>query len=212
MGCIVQLVWVVLYNPLIKVTPRAGMSHRSGLTSISKFLSLVLRHEPQAIGLTLDEAGWAGVDELLAKAAAAGRPISRDMLAEVVRSSDKQRFAFSADGLRIRANQGHSVDVALGLAAATPPDTLFHGTASRFLAAILQAGLDKRQRHHVHLTHDLATARAVGQRYGTPVVLEIDAARLCADGHVFHRSANGVWLVDHVPADYLKVHQAESRA
>jgi putative RNA 2'-phosphotransferase len=188
------------------------MTPPSEPTSISKFLSLVLRHKPQSIGLVLDEAGWAGVDELLAKAAAAGRHISRDALVEVVRNSDKQRFAFSTDGLRIRANQGHSVDVTLGLEAATPPDTLFHGTASRFLAAILSTGLDKRQRHHVHLTHDPATARAVGQRYGAPVVLEIDAARLCADGHVFHRSANGVWLVDHVPPAYLKVHITESRA
>jgi putative RNA 2'-phosphotransferase len=188
------------------------MTQPSELTSISKFLSLVLRHKPQSIGLTLDEAGWAGVDELLAKAAAAGRPIARDVLAEVVGSSDKQRFALSADGLHIRANQGHSIDVALGLDPATPPGTLFHGTASRFLAAILGTGLDKRQRHHVHLAHDPATARAVGQRYGAPVVLEIDAARLCTDGHVFYRSANGVWLVDHVPPAYLKVHTPESQA
>lgn len=188
------------------------MPLRSELMSISKFLSLVLRHRPQSIGLVLDDAGWAGIEDLLAKAAAAGRPLSRDTLAEVVRSSDKQRFAISADGLRIRANQGHSIDVALGLATATPPDVLFHGTASRFLAAILATGLDKRQRHHVHLSHDLATARAVGQRYGTPVVLQVDAARMCADGHVFHRSANGVWLVAHVPAAHLKVHQNESKA
>jgi putative RNA 2'-phosphotransferase len=194
------------------MNPLAGMTQPSELTSISKFLSLVLRHKPQSIGLTLDDAGWTGIEELLAKATAAGRCISRDALAEVVRSSDKQRFAVSADGLRIRANQGHSVAVSLGLDAATPPDTLFHGTASRFLAAILDTGLDKLQRHHVHLTHDPATARAVGQRYGAPVVLEIDAARLCADGHVFHRSANGVWLVDHVPPAYLKVHTTESRA
>ncbi len=188
------------------------MTQPSELTSISKFLSLVLRHKPQSIGLVLDEAGWAGVDELLAKAAAAGRRLSRDTLAEVVGRSDKQRFALSADGLRIRANQGHSIDVALGLDPATPPGTLFHGTASRFLAAILGTGLDKRQRHHVHLTHDPATARAVGQRYGAPVVLEIDAARLGTDGHVFYRSANGVWLVDHVPPAYLKVHTTESQA
>jgi len=188
------------------------MTRQSELTSISKFLSLVLRHKPQSIGLTLDEAGWAGVDELLAKAATAGRRLSRDALAEVVGSSDKQRFALSADGLRIRASQGHSIDVALGLDPATPPDTLFHGTASRFLAAIQSTGLDKRQRHHVHLSHDPATARAVGQRHGTPVVLEIDAARLCTDGHVFYRSANGVWLVDHVPPAYLKVLTPESQA
>lgn len=182
------------------------MTPNPELRSLSKFLSLVLRHKPQSIGLVLDAAGWASIEELLSRAAAAGRRISRDALAEVVVSSDKQRFALSADGLRIRANQGHSIDVALGLDAATPPDTLFHGTASRFLVAILSAGLDKRQRHHVHLTHDPATARAVGQRYGVPVVLGVDAARLHTDGHVFYRSANGVWLVDHVPPAYLKVH------
>ena len=188
------------------------MTHPSELTSISKFLSLVLRHQPQSIGLVLDEAGWAGIEDLMAKAAAAGRRFSRDTLAEVVRSSDKQRFALSADGLRIRANQGHSIDVALGLEAAMPPDVLFHGTASRFLAAILATGLDKRQRHHVHLTHDLATAQAVGRRYGTLVVLDIDAARMRADGHAFYRSANGVWLVEHVPPAYLKAHDIESQA
>ena len=188
------------------------MTRPPELTSISKFLSLVLRHKPHSIGLVLDDAGWAGVEDLMAKAAAAGRRFSRDTLAEVVRSSDKQRFAFSADGLRIRANQGHSIDVALGLEAAMPPDVLFHGTASRVLAAILSTGLDKRQRHHVHLTHDLATAMAVGRRYGAPVVLEIDAARMHADGHAFHRSANGVWLVEHVPPACLKVHDIGSQA
>ena len=126
------------------------------------------------------------------------------------------RTSFLVAGARLKLS--HRAEVALRyapvctLSAIIVPDVLFHGTASRFLAAILGTGLDKRQRHHVHLTHDPATARAVGQRYGAPVVLEIDAARLCTDGHVFYRSANGVWLVDHVPPAYLKVHTTESQA
>jgi len=181
------------------------MTTNTELKSISKFLSLVLRHQPDAIGLTLDEAGWTSTDELLAKADAAGKRISREMLQEVVDTSDKKRFAVSADGQRIRANQGHSIDVELGLAPAQPPDVLYHGTASRFLDPILNGGLEKRQRHHVHMTVDLAIARSVGQRYGAVVLLEIAAKRMREDGHVFFRSDNDVWLTDHVPAQYLRV-------
>jgi putative RNA 2'-phosphotransferase len=173
--------------------------------SLSKFLSFVLRHEPQSIGLVLDEAGWADSDELLAKATAAGRPLTRALLHDIVGSSDKQRFSFSADGSRIRANQGHSIDVALGLPPLAPPPVLLHGTATRFLEAILQSGLDKRQRHHVHLTEDAAIARSVGQRYGSVVLLEVDARAMHSDGNLFFRSDNGVWLTDHVPPRYLKV-------
>lgn len=171
----------------------------------SKFLSLVLRHEPQKIGIVLDEAGWVAVDELLAKAAAAGRAMTRAQLAEVVATSDKRRFAFSEDGLRIRASQGHSVAVDLGLPPREPPPELWHGTASRSIASILRTGLDKRARHHVHLTADRATAVAVGARYGVPVLLRVAAAAMAADGHVFHCSDNDVWLVDAVPAEYLEV-------
>lgn len=181
------------------------MTKDDELKAISKFLSFVLRHEPQSIGLALDEGGWADVAELLSKAAAAGKRLDRDVLQRVVDSSDKKRFALSADGERIRANQGHSVEVELGFEALVPPHVLYHGTASRFLQAILSDGLDKRQRHHVHLTEDLKTAAAVGQRYGKVVLLEIDAARMSAEGHLFFRSVNGVWLTDAVPATYLRV-------
>lgn len=175
----------------------------SELKSLSQFLSLILRHEPERIGLTLDDAGWAGIDTLLENATASGRQMTRAQLEAVVETSDKKRFAISEDGLRIRANQGHSIDVDLGLLPVAPPAVLYHGTATRFLASIQAAGLDKRQRHHVHLTSDLAVARSVGQRYGVVVVLTVDAARMHADGHVFFRSENGVWLTDTVPAHYL---------
>ena len=170
---------------------------------ISKFLSLVLRHEPERIGLRLDEAGWASVDELLRAAAAAGQSISREVLLDVVATNDKQRFALSPDGTRIRASQGHSIAVELGLTPMTPPPILFHGTASRFLAAILADGLHPAARRYVHLSADEATARRVGQRHGSPVVLRVDAAAMHADGHAFYRSANGVWLTGAVPPRYL---------
>lgn len=181
------------------------MTSKSELTSISKFISLVLRHEPERIGLTLDPAGWVSVDDLLAKAAAAGRAFSRDFLHEIVATSDKQRFALSEDGLRIRANQGHSIEIELGLPAVAPPDVLYHGTATRFTDSILRSGLDRQARHHVHLTRSLDTAIAVGQRYGVPLVLRIDARRMAQLGHEFRCSANGVWLVDQVPPEFLEV-------
>jgi putative RNA 2'-phosphotransferase len=175
------------------------------LTQLSKFLSLVLRHEPERIGLTLDEAGWADVEELLNRCARAGRPINRALLARIVETSDKQRFAFNSDQTRIRANQGHSVPVNLGLSPREPPAHLYHGTASRSLTSILQSGLKRGERHHVHLTETPATATAVGQRYGTPVLLRIDAARMHTDGHRFHCSDNNVWLCDEIPPTYLQV-------
>ena len=181
------------------------MTRQQELTTISKFMSFVLRHQPQSIGLTLDAAGWADVAELLARAATAGRAITRDQLDEVVATNDKRRFALSDDGLRIRANQGHSVDVELGLEPLAPPPALFHGTATRFKASILRTGLDRRSRHHVHLTEDLAIGRAVGSRYGVPVILRIDAAAMAAAGQVFFRSDNAVWLVDSVPARFIEV-------
>ena len=173
------------------------------MTSLSKFLSLVLRHEPQHIGLVLDEAGWVDIGELLRKMGAAGKPLRREQLQHIVDSSDKQRFAISEDGLRIRANQGHSVSVDLGLAPVVPPPRLFHGTATRFLEAIVRDGLVRRERHHVHLSARKDTAAAVGERHGQLVLLEVDAAAMQADGHRFFCSANGVWLTDSVPARYL---------
>ncbi|MBP6628800.1 MAG: RNA 2'-phosphotransferase [Kofleriaceae bacterium] len=173
-------------------------------TAHSKFLSLVLRHQPALIGIVLDDAGWTDVDTLLARAAAHGTRITRAELIELVAASDKQRFALSADGTRIRANQGHSVEVELALAPSTPPALLFHGTAVRFLASIRSGGLVRGARHHVHLSAEVDTAAKVGGRRGQAVVLRVRAGAMAADGHVFYRSANGVWLTDAVPAAYLE--------
>jgi putative RNA 2'-phosphotransferase len=181
------------------------MRNTAELTTISKFMSLVLRHQPQQIGLTLDDAGWASIDALLRLSAVAGRVFSLDDLVDVVTTSDKQRFAISEDGLRIRANQGHTVEIDLGLPAVKPPDMLFHGTARRFLDAILDMGLERRARHHVHLTANRSTAIAVGTRYGAPVLLRVDAKQMAGDGFEFRCSANGVWLAEAVPAKYLEV-------
>jgi putative RNA 2'-phosphotransferase len=169
----------------------------------SKFLSLVLRHDPARIGISLDDAGWTDVSGLLAACARHGYPLTREELAGIVATSDKQRFALSPDGERIRANQGHSVDVDLQLAPADPPATLFHGTIESAIASIRTQGLLRGQRHHVHLSSDIATATRVGGRRGKPVVLTIRAADMAAAGHVFYCSANGVWLVDHVPPTYI---------
>ena len=172
-------------------------------TKISKFLSYVLRHDPAQIGITLDSAGWTDVAALLAASAAHGVSFTRDELTQVVATSDKQRFALSPDGARIRANQGHSVEVELELAPAVPPATLYHGTVDRFLDSIRAHGLIKGERHHVHLSADLATAQKVGGRRGKPVVLVVRAADMVAAGHAFFVSANGVWLTEAVPAAFV---------
>ncbi len=173
-------------------------------TRTSKFLSLVLRHEPEKIGLELDPAGWVSVETLLANLQRAGRAITLAELEEVVATNEKKRFSFSPDGQRIRANQGHSVEVELGYTPQTPPDWLYHGTASRFLDSIGAQGLLKGERHHVHLSLERATAVAVGQRHGRPVVLTIDAAGMIAAGHAFFVSENGVWLTEHVPTQFIQ--------
>ena len=170
---------------------------------ISKFVSLVLRHDPAAAGVVLDANGWADVDALLAGAARAGMPFTAEELRAVVARSDKQRFALSADERRIRANQGHSVAVDLELPPAEPPAVLYHGTVDAHLESILAEGLRKRSRQHVHLSADVETARRVGARRGRPVILAIDAAAMHARGHSFWRSANGVWLADAVPREFL---------
>jgi putative RNA 2'-phosphotransferase len=169
----------------------------------SKFLSLVLRHEPERVGLQLDEAGWVAVDALLEAVNRHGVSLARKQLDHIVASSEKQRFAFSDDGLRIRANQGHSVEVELGYAPATPPDLLYHGTPEKFVAAIRREGLLKMERHHVHLSVDKATTLQVGARRGRPVLLTIRAGDMHRAGHVFYRSANNVWLVDDVPPKFI---------
>jgi putative RNA 2'-phosphotransferase len=169
----------------------------------SKFLSLVLRHQPQLIGITLDGAGWVGVDDLLAACERHGKPIAYDELEELVRESDKQRFALSPDGERIRANQGHSVTVDLQLPPTAPPELLFHGTVGFALDGIRAEGLARGKRHHVHLSRDVATANIVGKRRGAPVILTVRAGEMAAAGHTFYVSENRVWLVEHVPVRFI---------
>jgi putative RNA 2'-phosphotransferase len=171
---------------------------------ISKFLSLVLRHTPEKIAITPDRAGWVAVAELLKACNAAGFPITREELEEVVGTSDKQRFALSDDRLRIRASQGHSIAVELGYQALRPPEVLYHGTARRFLASIKEQGLCKGNRHQVHLSSDEDTAIKVGSRHGKPVVLLIESGRMHKDGFVFFKSENNVWLTEHIPPAYIK--------
>ena len=172
--------------------------------ALSKFLSYVLRHAPQSIGLTLDAQGWAEVDALIARSAAAGQRFDRAMLAELVAANDKKRFTLSPDGTRIRAAQGHSVAVELGLAPSTPPDRLYHGTATRFLAAILAEGLKPGARQKVHLSADRETARRVGLRHGKPAILIVEAGALHLSGQPFWQADNGVWLTDRVDPAFLQ--------
>lgn len=173
------------------------------LVSLSKFLSLILRHEPQRIGVTLDPNGWISVEELLVALKKYGKSVQLAELLQVVAENDKQRFAFSPDGLRIRANQGHSVEVALEYEPSVPPAVLYHGTVRKFLTAIRAQGLLKGSRHHVHLSTRREVALQVGQRRGQPVILTIRAEAMVAAGHTFFRTPNGVWLVDHVPPQFL---------
>jgi putative RNA 2'-phosphotransferase len=174
------------------------------LVTVSKFLSKHLRHDPEALDLTLAPGGWVPVTDLLAAADRVGFPISRAELDQVVRESDKQRFGFDPTGTQVRANQGHSADVDLQLEPVEPPPTLFHGTGEQSVPPILRDGLKKVSRHHVHLSKDVETARKVGARHGKPVVLTVDAAAMRAAGLVFYCSANGVWLTDSVPPEYLR--------
>jgi putative RNA 2'-phosphotransferase len=175
------------------------------MVKISKFLSRHLRHAPADLGLRLAPGGWVEVDALLAGCANAGLPLTRAELDEVVAGSDKHRFAFDETGDRIRANQGHSVEVDLQLEPATPPDVLYHGTSADAVADILQSGLQRMSRHHVHLSTSTPTATKVGARHGKPVVLLVDAAAMHRDGMTFYCSANGVWLVEEVPPQYLRL-------
>jgi putative RNA 2'-phosphotransferase len=170
---------------------------------ISKFLSLVLRHDPGSIGLELDENGWAAVEMLIARSAGKGRVFSLEELEEVVVKNDKQRFSFNGDKTKIRANQGHSVEVELQLEKEIPPITLYHGTVERFLTPIRAEGLQKMSRHHVHLSKDKETAEKVGNRRGPAIILTIRSGEMSKDGFVFYVSSNGVWLTDHVPIKYI---------
>jgi putative RNA 2'-phosphotransferase len=172
-------------------------------TKASKFMSLVLRHDPSAADLTLDANGWARIDSLLAGMNAKGFAVTYDVLMEIVVEDEKRRYAVSDDGLSIRANQGHSIEVDVQLEQVRPPDVLFHGTGERSVDSIRRDGLRPMSRQHVHLSPDVPTATAVGNRHGRPFIFRVDAKAMADAGISFYRSGNGVWLVDHVPPQYL---------
>ena len=173
------------------------------LVKRSRFLSLVLRHDPSAAGVVLDEEGWVNVEELLAGCASVKKKMTREQLDEIVVTNNKRRFAFSNDGLKIRASQGHSVAVDLGMEAVVPPALLFHGTASHFVDAIKKEGIKKRSRQHVHLSLDEETANQVGSRHGEVVILTVNSEAMHADGLAIYCSENGVWLTDEIPVKYI---------
>jgi len=164
----------------------------------SKFLSLVLRHDPGRIGIILDSAGWTLVDNLLIKT-----NLSMDELEYIVEKNNKKRFEFNDDKTKIRASQGHSLNVDLGYEEKDPPETLYHGTAERFIDSIKQKGISKQKRHHVHLSDNISTAKNVGQRHGKSIVIAINSRSMKENGHKFYLSTNGVWLTEFVPVKYI---------
>lgn len=171
---------------------------------LSVFLSLVLRHQPEAAGITLDEHGWADVEDLIQGISGTGRPMDMELLEDIVRTDEKGRYSFNEDRTLIRANQGHSIPVDVELTETTPPQVLYHGTASRFEQAILEQGLKPMSRLYVHLSGDAKTALTVGRRHGNPVVFEVDSGCMSRDGEHFYISQNGVWLTKRVKPEYLK--------
>lgn len=173
------------------------------LDKLSVFISLVLRHNPDAAGITLDEHGWANVDDLLAGMNRSGRKIDMDILEEIVKTNSKQRYSFNQDKTLIRANQGHSVPVDVELKEQEPPEFLYHGTATRFLKNIMAEGLKPMSRLYVHMSMDIETALKVGKRHGAPVILKICSGDMFDQGNKFYLSENGVWLTKKVDSKYL---------
>ncbi len=180
------------------------MATQSSDTRLSKFISLILRHEPEVIGIQLDGHGWAKVDDMLAGMCAAGRSIDRETLERIVRTDQKGRYSFDEDQTHIRANQGHSIPIDLELTPVMPPDTLYHGTATRFLNSIRQEGICPMSRQYVHFSTDVETAVKVGKRHGKPVVLALDAGQMYRDGIELYVSANHIWLTKYVDWKYVK--------
>ena len=175
------------------------------LTGTSRFISLILRHKPETIGITLDEHGWADVKELIDGInRSSGHTLDMELLEEIVRTDEKQRYSFNEDHTLIRANQGHSIPVDVELQEMTPPDTLWHGTGEKYVSSIDVQGLIPKSRLYVHLSSDIDTARTVGSRHGNPVIYEIDCHAMVRDGYRFFLSANHVWLTKEVPAQYMK--------
>lgn len=177
---------------------------RKELIKASKFISLVLRHAPEKVGLTLDEEGWADVDDLITRISANGKILNLETLKEVVAENNKKRFIFSEDGKKIRANQGHSIKVDLGLKPIQPPKILYHGTAGHLINSIRDKGLLKLSRNHVHLSATIQTAIGVGRRKGKPIVLFIESGKMHELEYSFFLSKNGVWLTDHVPSKFIQ--------
>jgi putative RNA 2'-phosphotransferase len=173
------------------------------LIQTGKYLAFVLRHDPGSIGLTLDKNGWADIDELISKSK---RPLTRELIEEVVRTNNKKRYRISEDGSKIRASQGHSIEVDLGLEPKKPPKYLYHGTAERFIDSILSKGIEKRSRQDVHLSLDEKTAEKVGKRHGKPVILRVKAGEMHSQGYVFRLSDNKVWLTGIVPPHFIEKH------
>ncbi|VUD68794.1 RNA 2'-phosphotransferase [Thalassocella blandensis] len=171
------------------------------LTEISKYLSYILRHNPGEIGLKLDRNGWGEIDDIISKTSRF--TLSYELISVVVETNDKQRFAIDEEGSKIRANQGHSIDLELDLPVRKPPEFLLHGTAERFWSSINGDGLNKGGRHHVHLTEAESVAKSVGSRYGKPILLRINSLDMHADGFSFYKTANNVWLVESVPPKYI---------
>lgn len=170
---------------------------------ISKRLSLILRHNPQSVGLTLDPSGWAEVSELLDALSNHSTPLNKEILQEIVAENPKKRFEFDDSGLKIRARQGHSVKVDLGYMATNPPDLLYHGTPAKFLDSIMKEGLKKQQRHHVHMSENIPLMLEVARRRGEPRLIEINAKRMAEDGHKFYLTENDVWLSENIPSQFL---------
>ncbi len=175
----------------------------TSLKSTSKFISLILRHKPEVIGITLDDHGWADTKELI-EGVNKTHPLTMEMLEEIVRTDAKQRYSFNEDKTRIRANQGHSIPVDADLTETEPPETLYHGTGEKSVPSIEKQGLRPMSRLYVHLSKDAATARTVGSRHGKPVVYIVLAGEMHRDGYPFFLSANGVWLTREVPVRYLQ--------
>lgn len=174
------------------------------LDKLSVFISLVLRHKPDAAGITLDEHGWANVEELLDGINNTGRKIDMGVLEEIVRTDYKQRYSFNEDKTLIRANQGHSVPVDVELKKEEPPEFLYHGTADRFIKSIMEEGLKSMSRLYVHLSKDIETANKVGKRHGSPIILKVHSGQMYQEGSKFYLSENGVWLTKKVEAKYLE--------
>lgn len=176
-------------------------------TKIGKFLSLILRHKPETINLILDENGWASVKELLERSVQNGNSFTRNELEVVVETNEKKRFSFDESGAKIRANQGHSLELKIEFEERTPPKILYHGTAERNVKAIWETGLQRMKRHHVHLSADVETARNVGARYGKPVIFQIETEKMLAENFKFYISKNGVWLADKIPPEFIEIYE-----